>query len=223
MSEEEYEQLRDIHPELADVMRQAAEAQLSRMRDSFIEELREIEDRFFTERGDAEGEAEAWVISINEHETEVDHDAGTATGQLVFSPVENAPLDIYELLRSNDLFLSMLGEDVVGLLVRVGGTARGIDTKTGKEIEGKDVTITIMVNGSGMFTACRMIKDNEVHTECVLSEEIHKNLDEGKDLTGKGQLADVAVSAFMAPKQIRLTKPEIADAMTEILKERKKK
>lgn len=223
MSEEEYEQLRETHPELADVMRQAAEAELSRMRDSFIEELREIEEKFFIERGDAEDNAEAWVISINESETVVDHDSGIATGQLVFSPVENAPLDIYELLRSNDLFLSMLGEDVVGLLVRVGGTARGVDIRTGEEVEGKDVTITIMVNGTGMFTACRMLKDNEVVTESVLNDEINKNLDEGKDLTGRGELADVAVSAFMAPKQIRLNKPEIADAMTEILRERKKK
>lgn len=222
MSEEEYEELREIHPELADVMRQASESQVNRLRDSFIKELREIEDKFFTERGDCGGDAEAWIITVDEQSVVIDHDAGTSVGQLVFSEVNGAPEDVYALLKSNDLFLSLLGKEVVGLLVRVGGKAKGKNMDTGDAIKGQDVVLTMMVNGSGFFTACRMLDSNEVHTESVMNDEVDLDAkDDDKGITGRGRLADTAFVAFNAPKQIRLTQPQIADAMEQILNSRK--
>jgi hypothetical protein len=219
MSNNEWEDLNEVHPELAEVMSKAQETATEAMAQGFIKDLLQVEEKMFDDFGNPEGSASTWVISLGEP-GEYDEKTGDTKGDLNFTPVSSNG-DVYKILRERKLFGRLMLSDAVGLIVRVGGKASASDDG---EFPPQDVVITIMVNGSGLFTAVRLLEDDRVETEWVAADVIAANVAEGEkcpSITGKGRLADVAVSTYMAPAVIKDSRPEMARALVEMFKDDK--
>lgn len=217
MSKNEWEDLNEVHPELAEIMSEASKAETEAMANGFIDDLLQVEEKMFNDFGNPDGNAWTWVISLGEP-GEYNEETGNTSGDLTFTPVCKGG-DVYEILKDRKLFGRLLLNDAVGLIVRVGGKAHGTD-----EFKPQDVIVTIMVNGSGLFTAVRLLGDDRVETEWVGTDVISANVtgeDECPSITGKGRLADTAFSTYMAPTVLRDSRPEMASAFIELFKDEK--
>lgn len=198
--EDKYKGLDEIHPDLTSIMKSAESGITAEAYDQIGQDFEKIEATMWETEGDPDGDAQLYVV------TEMVDSKDTAG--LLITPFGTVGDDVYSMLKDPALCKEIAENKVLGLILRCGGKAKDRDNL---DADGDNVTLSVLVCGTGIFAVTRLIDKDEVVRASERLDHIYDRqmTDDVEGLSGMGKLADQMILSYVVPPLLKQHKPEV--------------